>query len=139
MGSAACNSGSAKSPPAAPSSKACTDSASSLESGILPPAQAGTTPRDFFATRTSAAISCVRTNSSTRPANTKQSPLFSRAMKPSSTWPSVAPAPATLAHFTAIDASETMVPTISLWRRAMPGSATRQRPSSCRLMRWYSG
>ena len=61
-------------------------------------------------------MSCVRTYSSTRPAKTKQSPAFSRAMKPSSTLPSVPPD----SHFTCIDASVTMVPTCSRWRSAMP-------------------
>ena len=66
-------------------------------------------------------MSCVRTYSSTRPAKTKQSPGFRRAMKPSSIVPSVPP----LSHFTCIDASLTMVPTCSRWRSAMPRSGTR--------------
>ncbi len=60
-------------------------------------------------------MSWVRTYSSTRPPKTKQSPGFSRAMKPSSTEPSVPPD----SHFTAIEASATMVPTCSRWRSAM--------------------
>jgi hypothetical protein len=79
-------------------------------------------------------MSCVRTYSSTRPAKTKQSPLFRRAMKPSSIWPMVPP----LSHLTSMLASLTMVPTCSRWRRAMPRSGTRHKPST-RAMRWYSG
>ena len=66
-------------------------------------------------------MSCVRTYSSTRPPKTKQSPFFSRAMKDSSTVPSVPP----LSHFTCIEASATMVPTCSRWRSAMPRLVTR--------------
>ena len=71
-------------------------------------------------------MSCVRMNSSTRPANTKQSPGRSRAMKLSSMVPILPP----LRYFTCIDASPTMVPTCSRWRLAMPRSGTRYRPST---------
>ena len=76
----------------------------------------------------------MRTYSSSRPAKTNTSPTRSRAMKPSSMVPMVPPE--TQATF--IDASATMVPTCSLWRRPMALSGTRQRPSTS-AMRWYSG
>ena len=141
IGPAASNSGSsaaAGSPPCdTPASTARVASASSDDKGILPPAQAGTMPRwPPTALRTKAAMSWVRTYASTRPPKTKQSPGLSRAMKLSSTWPSVPPPlPALDHHFTNIDDSPTMVPTCSRWRWAMLRSGTRQAPSTS-ATRW---
>ena len=73
------------------------------------------------ARRTYAVISSARTNSSVRPAKTKQSPFFRRATKPSSTTPMRPPE----RYFTCIDESLTMVPTLSLWRRAIARFGTR--------------
>jgi hypothetical protein len=42
-------------------------------------------------------------------------------------------------YFTCIDASETMVPTLSLWRRAIARFGTRYTPSASATTRWYSG
>ena len=74
--------GLSKRPAAASASNAWTLSAISLDKGILLPAQLGTMPLRFVALRTSAAMSWVRTYSSTRPAKTKWSPL---ARRPSTT------------------------------------------------------
>ncbi len=82
----------------------------SLDSGILLPPQVVTRPLPFSAFFTYAVMSCVRTYSSTRPANKKQSPFLSRAMKPSSTVPMRPPD----RYFTCIAESDTMVPTCSL-------------------------
>jgi hypothetical protein len=56
-----------------------------------------------------------------RPAKTKQSPFLSRATKPSSTTPMLPPE--TYCTFTC--ASLTIVPTPSLWRRAIARLGTR--------------
>ena len=77
IGRAASISGSKKSPCAASASTSSTESASSLESGILAPAQL-IIERLLCRRRacTYAVISSARTNSSVRPAKTKQSPLL---------------------------------------------------------------
>ena len=80
-------------------------------------------------------MSCVRTYSSTRPPKTKQSPCFSRAMKPSSTVPSVPP----LSHFTCIDGvgddGAHLQPVAQ--RDAAVGHAVAA--VACSTTRWYSG
>jgi hypothetical protein len=121
IGRAASISGSKKSPWAASASTSSTESASSLESGILAPAQAIMNAFLPSARRTYAVISSARTNSSVRPAKTKQSPFLRRATKPSSTTPMRPPE----RYFTCIDESLTMVPTLSLWRRAIARLGTR--------------
>ena len=65
---------------------------------------------------------------STRPANPKSSPGFSRPMKDSSTVPSRAP----FIHFTTISVSLEIVPMAMRCRRAMRLIRTRMRPSSAR-------
>ena len=66
-------------------------------------------------------MSCVRMYSSTRPAKTKQSPAFKRAMKPSSTLPMRPPD----CQATCITASLTMVPICMRWRMPSARSGTR--------------
>jgi hypothetical protein len=79
---------------------------SSEESGILAPIQRVITGDLEGAGRTHAVISRTRRNSSTRPANTKQSPGESIAMNDSSTCPSLRP----LRSCTVMLESETIVP-----------------------------
>ena len=85
----ACSSGSSKSPCAAPREHArSTASASSLDSGILPPFQRGTAGRlPRGAPHVGGhLVRCAPTRAA-RPPKRKQSPGFRRATKPSSTLP----------------------------------------------------
>ncbi len=109
--------------------------ASCVESAILPPVQRGTCGAFAFAGVTHAVSSRTRTSSSTRPANTNASPGTSRAIKPSSTWPSAWP----LRRRTVMLASETIVPMPIRCRRAIAASGTRAMPSSPITTRRYSG
>jgi hypothetical protein len=110
-------------------------SASRVENGIFAPSQRVISAGFGGASRTHAVISRTRRNSSTRPANTKQSPGRSIAMNASSTIPSLRP----LRNCTVMLESDTIVPICVRWRRAIWRSGTCATPCASMTTRRYSG